>query len=221
MKQAHKLCSKGKAAIFRLSDLSQSDLDQLSFHSQLHNVAKMNDRASRMCFDASNPPDGITPLNHPSARAKSMLIYPSETLPTLESLTRSWFKLVDDSGQKLDKFVACVRDYKGAFATTKLEPESACLTAVMVSDEIVMIQMYCCFGLQDQSHVWSKVIEATEIKIRTSIHGVLSTYVDDVCQFSHADCIHDDDKIGFDMQLIYTTHLLSTMIKKIFSLKIL
>jgi len=199
LKQAYKLCSKGKAAIFRLSDMSQRDLEQLSFHSQLHNVAKANDRASRMCFDASNPPDGMIPLNHPSARAKSILSYPSETLPTLESLVRSWLKLVDDSGQELDEFFACIRDYKGAFATTKLEPESACLTAVKVSDEIIMIQMYGCFGLQDQSHVWSKVIEATDIRIRTSTHGVISTYVDDVCQFSHADHIHDDDKAGFDI----------------------
>jgi hypothetical protein len=199
LKQAYKLCEKKKAMIFNLSDLTLIDLEKLSFQSQLHNVAKANDVGSRMCFDASNTPDGVFPLNHPSAREKSILVYPSETLPTLRSLTQSMLNLVDKAGKGLSEYSACVRDYKGAFATTKLEPESACLTAVMVSDDIVMVQFYGCFGLQDQSHVWGKIIEATDLKIREVTKGVHVTYVDDVCQFSHDDDIHEDDRIGLQI----------------------
>ncbi len=54
-------------------------------------------------------------------------------------LTQSMLNLVDKAGKDLSEYSACVRDYKGAFATIRLEPESACLTAVMVSDAIVMV----------------------------------------------------------------------------------
>jgi hypothetical protein len=194
LKKAKKACDKHKGFLFKISDLTYDDLEQLDFKVQPHSVKKVGDPSSRMCADASHAPNDMVPLNNPLSKLMGIGLYPSPVYPTLSSMVQSWYDHVLKINRPFSEFRAYVDDYKGAFTKTKVLPSSARLMAIRVSDDHVAISAYGTFGHQDQAAVFDCVTQAESIVIANNIFGVHDCYVDDGFGFGHySTVVHDHE----------------------------
>ena len=194
LKKVKKACDKHKGFLFKISDLTYDDLQQLDFKVQPHSVKKVGDPSSRMCADASHAPNDMVPLNNPLSKLMGIDLYPSPVYPTLSSMVQSWYDHVLKINRPFSEFRAYVDDYKGAFTMTKVLPSSARLMAIRVSDDHVAISAYGTFGHQDQAAVFDCVTQAESIVIANNIFGVHDYYVDDGFGFGHySTVVHDHE----------------------------
>ena len=192
LKKAKKACDKHKGFLFKISDLTWDDLQQLDFKVQPHSVRKVGDSSSRMCADASHAPNDMVPLNNPLSKIMGIALYPSPVYPTLSSMVQSWYDHVLKINRPFSEFRAYVDDYKGAFTMTKVLPSSARLMAIRVSDDHVAISAYGTFGHQDQAAVFDCVTQAESVVIANNISGVHDYYVDDGFGFGHHSTVAQD-----------------------------
>jgi len=177
---AHNLFSKGKALMFRLSDLREGGfLPELNFSTEAHWVFKPGTAQGRFVLDSSSSSHGRIPLNSVDSLDVIKANLGEMVLPQIKYLTRRWYALAKSKGVSLSALSLWKEDIKNAFGQQKVCPEGAVLLAVRMGPDLVVILMYGGFGYNGQPYAYNVLGKSMNLVLESRIEGIADAYVDD------------------------------------------
>ena len=191
---AHKLWKSGNILLLPLSDIPQDTLDTLHFGSNVSWTVKPTDVLGRLLTDPKHPAEGYSSINTEETFLRAQEIYGAMTLPTIREIVARFLEYADKNNYRLDELRIYKEDIKNAFGQTMINPQCACLTAMLIAVNLVLIYMYGFFGYHAQPLVFAVFSRSMKLAL-SAVFGVTMIYVDDLIGCAHHSVVDHDQHL--------------------------
>ena len=192
IKHAYKLWLNGNVLLFPLSKIPIDTFNALNFGNNAHWTVKPDDVLGRLLTDPNHPEKGFSGLNTDETLTRAKSIYGEMTLPTIRVFVSRLLDYVEKHNYKLADCRFFKEDIKSAFGQSKIAPDCAKLTAMRISDDLVMIYMYGYFGYHAQPIIFAVFSRLIDLALKNLLHGFLFLYVDDLLGCAHHSQVEED-----------------------------
>lgn len=168
-----------KVLLFRVSDLTQSEKDQIHMANEYHWRPEPGKVAGRPLMDCTNSAEDAIPLNTETTKSRGIIRYQQVRLPTFREVLTQWNKQRVAAGLKWSDMWIFKADITGCFNQIHWTPEVSKLMGFMLDDDVLMLMLTCGFGVTVTPMAWSVVGDAMNRTINTISPQPVFTFVDD------------------------------------------
>ena len=182
---------KHKVLLFRLSDLTREELQNLHCANEYYWRPEPGKVAGRPLLDCSNAPPGVIPLNSDFTRLREIERYQQVTLPTFREIIHDLDRYRRDNHLQWSDMWIFKADITGCFNQLYWDQDTCPLMGFMLDEDILMLMLTYGFGVGVTPMIWSEVGDSMNrtANIRTGIKTF--TYVDNFLGGGMQDYIRD------------------------------
>ena len=168
-----------KVLLFRVSDLTEAERDEIHMANEYHWRPEPGKVAGRPLMDCSNAAPGAVPLNTETTKTRGIERYQQVRLPTFREVLSQWNKQRQDDGLTWQDMWMFKADITGCFNQIHWTPGVSKLMGFMLDDDVLMIMLTCGFGVTVTPMAWSVIGDAMNRTVNYQAPKPVFTFVDD------------------------------------------
>jgi hypothetical protein len=148
-KAVSEMHDKHKVLLFRLSDLTSEELENIHCANEYHWRPEPGKVAGRPLLDCSNAPPGEIPLNSEYTRLRGIERYQQVKLPTFKEIIREWDRYRQENSLQWSDMWIFKADITGCFNQLYWNQHTTPLMGFMLDNDtlMLMLMLTCGFGV--------------------------------------------------------------------------